>query len=127
TVTVTVNTAPTATIAYVGSPFCTSAGTVSVTRTGASGGSYSVSPAGLTINTFNGNVTPSTSTPGTYTVTYTVAAAGGCGSTSTTATIIINANSSATIAYSGGPFCASGGAVSVTRSGSAGGSYSASP
>jgi hypothetical protein len=124
---VVVNNAPAATINYVGTPFCTTAGVVSVTRTGNSGGSYSVTPAGLSINTGNGNVTPSTSTPGTYTVTYTLAASGGCPSFSTTATITIAAGFSATITYGSAPICTSSGSVSVTRTGTAGGSYSASP
>jgi hypothetical protein len=127
TVGVVVNAPPTATINYVGSPFCASAGTVSVTRTGNSGGTYSVSPAGLTINTGNGNVTPSTSTPGTYTVTYTLAASGGCPAFSTTATITITEAASATITYGSSPICTSSGAVSVTRTGTSGGTYSASP
>jgi hypothetical protein len=78
TASVTITAAPSATISYAGTPFCTSVGTSqSVTQTGTAGGTYS-STAGLTINAGTGAITPSTSTPGTYTVTYTIAAAGGC-------------------------------------------------
>ncbi|MFN6176513.1 MAG: thrombospondin type 3 repeat-containing protein [Flavobacteriales bacterium] len=125
--TVSVGTAASAAIQYAGSPFCVSVASVSVTRTGTTGGSYGASPAGLTLNTFNGNITPSTSTPGTYTVTYTVAAAGGCAAFSTTASVTMVAQASATIAYSGSPFCTTAGVVSVNRTGTAGGSYTASP
>ncbi len=65
---------PTASISYTGSPWCTSAGTKSVTLTGTgtyTGGTYS-STTGLTIDASTGLITVSSSTPGTYTVTYTL-------------------------------------------------------
>jgi hypothetical protein len=81
TCTATACTPPTASISYA-TPFCadlTTPQTVSLTGTGTfTGGTYSASPAGLTINATTGAITPSTSTPGTYTVTYIVAASGGC-------------------------------------------------
>ncbi len=89
-VTIVVNTPPSATIGYTGSPFCTSAGTVAVNRTGTAGGTYSA-PVGLSINAGNGTITPSTSTPATYTVTYTVAASGGCSIMTTTTSVTISA------------------------------------
>ncbi|MBL7963681.1 MAG: hypothetical protein JNM31_07525, partial [Flavobacteriales bacterium] len=91
TVPVTVTAAPSATINYVGNPFCSSAGTASVTRTGTAGGTYSASPAGLTLNSSTGAVTLGTSTAGTYTVTYTIAAAGGCAQFTTTTPITVTA------------------------------------
>ena len=56
----------------------TTAGTL--TGTGAyTGGTYTAVPAiGLTINGSTGEITPSTSTAGTYTVNYTVAGVAGC-------------------------------------------------
>ncbi|WP_410959724.1 putative Ig domain-containing protein, partial [Salmonella sp. SAL4356] len=71
TASVTITTAPTATISYTGTPFCTSVSTasVNVSGTGAyTGGTFSA-PAGLTINSSTGAITPSSSTAGTYTVT----------------------------------------------------------
>ncbi len=79
TATVTVTPQPNATIAYTGSPYCTT-GTASVTlggTVGLTGGTYT-STAGLSINTSTGDIDLGLSTPGTYTITYTVAAAGGC-------------------------------------------------
>ena len=70
-VSISVVPAPFAMIAYTGSPYCTAAGTATVTRTGTAGGIYS-SAAGLTLNAVTGDVTLITSTPGTYTVTYTL-------------------------------------------------------
>ena len=79
TTSVTITQMPSATISYAGTPFCKSLATgQAVTLTGTTGGTFTRSPAGLTINSSTGDVTPSSSTAGTYTVTYTVAASGGC-------------------------------------------------
>jgi hypothetical protein len=93
TCTATACTPPTASISYA-TPFCadlTTPQTVTLTGTGTfTGGAYSASPAGLTINAASGAITPSTSTPGTYTVTYTVAASGGCPGVTATTSVTIN-------------------------------------
>jgi sugar lactone lactonase YvrE len=83
----------TATINYIGSPFCktlTTAQPVSLTATGPYGlaGAYS-STTGLTINTTTGAITPSTSNSGNYTVTYTIPANGGCSAVLATSQIVI--------------------------------------
>jgi subtilisin-like proprotein convertase family protein len=123
TASITVTSAPSATISYTGSPYCSTGGTASVTRTGTAGGSYS-STAGLSINSGTGAVNLGASTAGTYTVTYTIAASGGCALFQTTASITVTAAPSATISYTGSPFCSTGGTASVTLTGTAGGSYS---
>jgi len=89
---ITVTAAPTATIAYAGSPFCIS-GTVSVTQTGTAGGTYT-STAGLSINASTGQINLATSTAGAYTITYTVAAANGCAQFQATTNIVISPNGS---------------------------------
>ena len=93
TVTINVNPAPTATISYAGTPFCSSiAATQGITLTGTgayTGGVYSA-PAGLSINAASGAITPSTSTPNTYTVTYTIAASAGCAAVTVITSININ-------------------------------------
>ncbi|MEO6252110.1 MAG: T9SS type A sorting domain-containing protein, partial [Ferruginibacter sp.] len=126
TTTITITPAPSATISYAGSPYCSNAGTANVTRTGTAGGTYS-STAGLTINAATGAVTLGTSTAGTYTVTYTIAASGGCATYTTTTTITITALPAATIAYTGSPYCSNAGTATVTRTGTAGGTYTAAP
>ncbi len=92
--TATACTPPTASISYA-APFCATIATpqsVTLTGTGTyTGGTYSSAPAGLTINAATGDITPASSTPGTYTVTYTVAPSGGCPGTSATASVTINA------------------------------------
>jgi hypothetical protein len=90
TATVTITAAPIATIGYINSPFCQTITTgQSVTQTGTTGGIYSSSPSGLSINASTGAVTPSTSTVGTYTVSYTIAASGGCAALIKTTTVAI--------------------------------------
>ncbi len=93
--TVTVVAVPTASILYAASPYCSGTGTATVSRTGATGGSYS-STAGLAINVWTGDVDLAASTPGNYTVTYTIATGGVCGEFSTTAPITITPSSSNT-------------------------------
>ncbi|MCX6305181.1 MAG: hypothetical protein NT040_09440 [Bacteroidetes bacterium] len=126
---ITITTLPAATISYAGTPFCKSVATAQpVIATGTTGGTYTASPAGLTINSSTGAITPSTSTAGVYTVTYTIAAGGGCGVVTATTSVTITAVPTATISYSGTPFCtsvATGQAVSLSGTGAyTGGAYS---
>ena len=74
------------------------------------------------ITAATGDINLSTSTPGTYTITYSFNS-GTCSNTTTTS-ITINALPTATIAYAGSPYCATGNAT-VTQTGQAGGTYSA--
>jgi hypothetical protein len=83
----TVNPTPTAAISYTGSPYCNT-GSAGVTRVGQSGGTYTASPTGLSLNSVNGNINLGASLGGTYTVTYTFSS-GGCSNT-TTASVTIN-------------------------------------
>jgi hypothetical protein len=130
-VTITLN--PTATISYAGTPFCTSLGApppVTLTGTGAfMGGTYSASSAGLTIDPALGDITPSSSTPGTYTVTYTIPASGGCPDIPVTTSVMITEEPSASISYADTPFCSAvAGSQPVTLTGTGaytGGTYSA--
>ena len=74
----TVTDAPTAGFTYAG-PYCQTGGVPLPTLdAGATSGTYTATPSGLTLNGATGAITLVTSTPGTYTVTNTVAAAGGC-------------------------------------------------
>jgi hypothetical protein len=90
TVTVTLTNPILTEINYPGSPFCTNyIGSVSPIISGIIGGSFSSSPIGLTMNGV-GDITPSTSSPGTYIVSYQVPASGGCATYIVTQTIVIN-------------------------------------
>ncbi|TDE41489.1 hypothetical protein E0I26_16350, partial [Flavobacterium rhamnosiphilum] len=72
----------TATISYGDGSFCKNEGSVDVTLSGVTGGTYSA-PAGLSINPTTGAINITDSTPGTYTITYTFST-GGCPKTVTT-------------------------------------------
>ncbi len=85
---ITISTAPNATINYGGSPYCSGAGTATVTKAGSGTGTYG-STAGLIIDANSGVVDLNASTTGTYTVTYTVPAGNGCAAYKTTTSIII--------------------------------------
>ena len=78
------------TISY-NNPICKST-TISqnVINTAATGGSYSSTPAGLTLNATTGAIQPNSSNSGVYFVSYTLPAVGGCATfvASTTVTII---------------------------------------
>src|SRR5207344_2735301 len=120
TASITITALPVATIAYSGSPYCAT-GTATVTQTGTAGGTYTA-PAGVVINAATGDIDLVASTPGTYTITYSFTA-GACSNT-TTASITITVLPTATIAYTGSPYCATGTAT-VTKTGTAGGTYTA--
>ncbi len=123
TTAVTINAAPSATISYTGSPYCSNVATATVTRTGTAGGTYS-STTGLSINAITGDINIATSTAGTYAVTYTIAATGGCALFATTTSITITTAPAATITYGAAPYCSNSGTANVTRTGTAGGTYS---
>jgi hypothetical protein len=114
----------TAGFSYTGTPYCSNAGTVTITLSGgATSGVFNSTPAGLSINSSSGAVTLGTSTAGTYTVTNTATGTGGC-TTAATTTIVITTAPSATISYAGTPYCSNSGTGTVTRTGTAGGTYS---
>ncbi|MGZ4053741.1 MAG: T9SS type B sorting domain-containing protein, partial [Bacteroidia bacterium] len=72
------------------------------------GGTYSATPAGLTINPSTGVVTLSSSSPGTYMITYSYAATG-CGPAgSSTDTLVINPLIVPTLGFSYPTVCADG-------------------
>ncbi|NUY82722.1 fibronectin type III domain-containing protein, partial [Flavobacterium sp. MAH-1] len=102
--TVIITPVPDAAITYAQpATFCVSSPVQTVTLTGTTGGSYSVTPAGLFIDAINGTIVPNASTPGVYTVTYTIAASGGCDAFTTTTQVEIlpapNVTAPASAAY----------------------------
>ncbi|MGO4772689.1 hypothetical protein ACEN2I_13575, partial [Flavobacterium sp. W22_SRS_FK3] len=114
-----------ASISYAGSPYCKSLTTPqSVTLVGSTGGTYSASPSGLSINSSTGDITPSTSITGSYTVTYNRPVS--CPGVNPTTSVTISAVPTASISYSGSPYCKSLTASQpVTQTGTTGGTYSA--
>ena len=99
---VSINSLTPAAISYGAAGYCTAASPASVTQSGPAGGTYTVSPAGLTINASSGQITPATSTAGTYIVTYTYTS--GCTGTTTT-NVTINAIPAITATATPSVFC----------------------
>jgi len=131
TVTINVTPLPTATISYIGTPFCstlTTGQTVTLTGTAAYTGGVFSSTTGLIIDATSGAITPSTSTAGNYVVTYTIAASAGCSVVTATSNIVITKDPTAAISYPGSPFCSTlttGQLVTLTGTDAyTGGSYS---
>ncbi|MFV5696365.1 T9SS type A sorting domain-containing protein [Flavobacterium sp. LB3P122] len=83
-----INATPIAGISYSGSPYC-AIGFASVTRSGQSGGIYTASPSGLSIDSSTGAINLMGSTAGTYIVKYSFNNAN-CSNTAT-AIVTINA------------------------------------
>ena len=126
TTSVTITALPVATFSYTGTPYCQNGADPSPTFSGGGVAGTFSSTAGLVfVSTATGQVDLSASTPGTYTVTNTIAASGGCAAVTATSSITITALPAATISYAGTPFCKTlVGAQAVTRTGTAGGTYS---
>ncbi|MBP6410626.1 MAG: hypothetical protein KA313_05960, partial [Pseudarcicella sp.] len=113
TASVTVGTAPTATIAY--GTYCKSVSDPqSVVLTGSIGGTFSALPAGLSIDPTTGAINPSLSSIGNYVVTYTTPVSGACPSVSTTANVSIQ--DKPTISVNSGTVCL-GSSIALTASG----------
>ncbi|NEW82363.1 MAG: hypothetical protein GZ094_08365 [Mariniphaga sp.] len=98
---ITVTSLPAAIISYIDNPLCKTSPSANVSLTGTTGGSFSASPVGLTIDPVTGSVNANTSTAGNYTVTYTMAATGGCtAQTTTTSVTILPTNCANRVFYS---------------------------
>jgi gliding motility-associated-like protein len=125
---ITITAPPAATFSYSGTPYCSNGINPSPTFSGGGvAGTFSSSSGLVFVNSSTGQVNLAASTPGSYTVTNTVPSAT-CGNTIATAPITITVLPAATISYTGSPFCISlAGNQPVTRTGTAGGTYSSGP
>jgi hypothetical protein len=94
----------------------------------ATGATITGLPAGVTGNWASNTVTISGTPTVSGSFNYSISLSGGCGTISTTGTIIVTPLPSATISYPNSPYCKSLiTAQSVTRIGTAGGTYSSLP
>ncbi|HEX3164886.1 MAG TPA: T9SS type B sorting domain-containing protein, partial [Chitinophagaceae bacterium] len=98
---VTVSSSPTATVS--GGTFCAT-GTTTLTTTGATGGTFSAFPAGLSINASTGVIDLAASTPATYTITYSFGTAP-CNGTATSS-VTVNSQPTAPVLAAVQPTCA---------------------
>ncbi len=108
---------------YSSGTYCTTSPATTPTEFVA--GTFSASPAGLTISASNGRITPATSVPGNYTITFTPS--GGSCNTPTNAKIVITAAPVATFRYPNNEYCNNGSTTPVFDFGASAGTFSASP
>lgn len=130
--TVNISGTPTATIGYA-STLCSSAGIIPVTRTGNAGGTYTSTPAGLSINAATGAINTLQSVPGTYDVVYSIAPSAPCPGLETRTTVHITQAPSANITYPAvlcnvaNTSTTPNNPIAVTQTGTTGGLYSIQP
>ena len=123
---VTVNPSPTATFTYSGAIFCQSGIDPTPNITGTTGGTFTVTPTGLSIDATTGAINLAASTAGSYAVTYVVAAT--CPASTTVSVTITNAPSPS-FTYAAANSCAgSTGTLTPTfGAGSSAGAFAATP
>lgn len=97
-ITVTAN--PDASFTYAATSYCTSDADPSPVVTGAAG-TFSATPAGLSINASTGVIDLAASTAGTYTVTNTIEATSTCAAAVETAVVTVDQAPTATVSLSG--------------------------
>lgn len=105
---INITAAPSATISYPGTPYCSSTGTAAITLIGSTGGTFSAI-SGLDLDPITGTVDLENSTPGTYNVFYDIEAGSGCAAFSTSTAITITEQPFATGTYEGNPYCSNEG------------------
>jgi gliding motility-associated-like protein len=122
-----VNAAPVASIDYQDA-FCSSNPNFqSPILSGASGGVYSCSPSGISINTFTGAITPNNSAVGDFIILYTIPAFNGCETVIASDEVSIFLSPTASVVYSS-PFCSSDPNFQLpSLNGTTGGIFSSSP
>lgn len=120
---VTISATESAAFSYTQTAYCTANSAVSPAITGASGGTFSASPAGLSLNTSTGQITPASSSLGNYTITYTTT--GTCPGTQSVS-VSITAPDAATMDYAAANYCQNESDPSPVQTGTAG-TYTASP
>ena len=98
---------------------------VPVILTGSLGGTFSVSPSGLSINPSTGTIMPSGAAAGTYTIRYFIKSSSGCTDFSTTTTVTISSAPAAEISYR--LMCSTDDKVSPTIKGTTGGTFTSAP
>lgn len=121
---VTITPADVANINYANAIYCKDAANPSPTLTGSTGGTYSASPAGLSISASTGLVDVAASAVGSYTVSYTTV--GACPNTVTDNISIVDLDV-ASIDYVITSYCPSDTDPQPTITGAQGGSFSAAP
>lgn len=103
TTSVTINPSDDASFVYTSATYCISGNPQTPVITGLSGGVFSSSPSGLSINPSTGTIDLASSALGVYTLSYTTN--GSCPNTSSIVMTIIASTPFADFSYPGSPFC----------------------
>jgi gliding motility-associated-like protein len=126
TTTIVITPSDDASFYYSSGTYCQSGTDPNPVITGLAGGTFSSSPAGLSINSTTGAITLSTSALGIYTVSYSTN--GACPNTSSLTINIGNTTPPATFSYPGTTYCSSGNnPLPVFAPGASAGTFSATP
>jgi gliding motility-associated-like protein len=124
TFSITITSAPSAAFSYDAPTYCQDAVSPILTYgPGASGGQFTTSPLGLSINAGTGVVDLIASTPGIYTVYNTILPSGGCAAALDSTTIEILQMDSALFSYSPMTFCITGTNPVANITGTTGGTF----
>jgi len=118
----TINALPNANFSYGSGSFCKT-GSNPTPTVNTPGGTFTSSPAGLSINASNGTIDLAASNVGTYTVTYSI---GGACPNSSSASITITNGFDAQFSYAG-PYCQLGSNPLPSHTTGSDGTYTASP
>ncbi len=126
TTTFTITSPDDASFSYTSATYCTSGLDQTPVISGLPGGTFSSSPAGLSIDSLTGTISLSTSSLGTYTLSYTTNSA--CQNTSYINMTITDTTPSANFSYSDTLFCQYGNnPFPIFASGASAGIFSATP
>lgn len=106
TTTVVIIASDDASFVYTSATYCTTGSPQTPVVTGLSGGTFSSTPAGLTLNPSTGTITLSSSAYGVYMLTYTTN--GACPNADSITMTIDTITPSASFTYVGSPFCQNG-------------------
>ncbi len=122
------NVTPSAVFSYPASPYCPNGNNpFPVFGSGASAGTFTVTPAGLVfVNANTGQIDLTLSAIGIYTVVNTIPASGSCLAATASTTVTI-ARENASFVYTSATYCQSGANPTPTVTGLPGGTFSASP
>jgi len=124
TVYITIDSNDIATFNYSLPSYCQADPDPTPSITGTTGGTFTATPAGLSITASTGEVDLSTSTPGTYNVLYTTS--GICSDTSSV-TIAVTTAEDATFTYSATSYCQNETDPTANITGTPGGAFTATP
>jgi len=114
---------PDATFNYSQTSYCQTGAVNPTFGNGASAGTFSSTPTGLSIDQSTGEIDLANSSSGNYIVTNLISASGGCSQATDNANLVVDALDDAAFNYAQSTFCISGTDPTATITGTSGGTY----